>query len=113
MGCAAEGTRGVISNTAVINLPPLLLCRKSRACPPADSAGALEPSLAEAVGIAAETLEPIVVCFCCYSCHNHASRATPGSYLHLRATATAAAAAAVRGQELTFLKFWAFCLCHF
>lgn len=35
--------------------PPLLLCRKPKACAPADSAGALEPGLADAVGIVAET----------------------------------------------------------
>ena len=36
----------------------------------------LEPSLAEAVGTAAELLEPII-CFCCHSCHNQTTRAEP------------------------------------
>lgn len=55
MGCAAEGA-GVLSALQLLSKPPpLLLRRKPKACTPADAAGAPEPSLADAVGIVAET----------------------------------------------------------
>lgn len=58
-------------------------------------------------------LEPIVVCFCCYSCHNHATNAAPGSHLKLLAVVTAAAAATIRVNETVFLRLLGFCCCHF
>lgn len=55
MGHAAEGAGVLLVSQLLSEPPPLLLCRKPKACTPADSAGALEPSLADAVGIVAET----------------------------------------------------------
>lgn len=57
-------------------------------------------------------LEPVVVYFSCYSCHNHATHVAPGSHLQWRSVVTMAAAAAIRVNESMFLSFLAFCCCH-
>lgn len=54
MGCVAQGAE-VLLVSQLLSKPQLLLCRKPKACTPADSAGALKLSLADAVGIVAET----------------------------------------------------------
>lgn len=93
--------------------PPLLLCRKPKACTPADSARARSPVLLMLLELLLRLLEHVVVYFCCYSCHNHATNAAPGLHLRLLAIGSAAAAAAISGNEPMFLRFLAFCCCHF
>lgn len=86
--------------------PPLLLCRKPKACTPADSAGVRSPVLLMLLELLLRLLEPVVVYFCCYSCHNHVTNAAPGLHLQILAIGSAAAAAAVSGNEPMFLRFW-------
>ena len=113
VGCAAEGAGALLASQLLSTPPPLLLCRKPKACTPADSAGARSPVLLMLLELLLRLLERVVVYFCCYSCHNHATNAAPGLHLRLLAIGSAAAAAAISGNEPMFLRFLAFCCCHF